>query len=62
MTPKDWLMESAASQRGLFGAKPPAFARWIIELLVAEPDDSIEDLFSGSGSVGAVFANGRLDL
>jgi hypothetical protein len=33
------------------GAKPPAFTRWMLELLGAEIDDTIDDLFPGSGAV-----------
>lgn len=35
----------------VIGAKPAAFARWIIELLGALPGDTFDDLFPGSGGV-----------
>ena len=35
------------------GAKPPAFTRWVANLLGATPDDTIDDLFPGSGAVGS---------
>ena len=38
------------------GAKPPAFSRWITSLLGATPDDTIDDLFPGSGAVGRELA------
>jgi hypothetical protein len=42
-----------AGNTGKFiGAKPPAFTRWMLALLGAEPEDTIDDLFPGSGAVG----------
>ena len=38
------------------GAKPPRFTRWIASLLGATPDDTIDDLFPGSGAVGIELA------
>lgn len=38
------------------GQKPPRFARWVAELLGAIPDDQIDDLFPGSGTVGRELA------
>ena len=34
------------------GAKPPAFAAWVFDLLGARIGDSLDDLFPGSGIVG----------
>jgi len=38
------------------GAKPPAFCRWLFACLGAEPGDTLEDLFPGSGAVGREWA------
>lgn len=35
------------------GMKPPEFTRWMLELLGAVPEDTIDDLFGGSGLVAA---------
>jgi hypothetical protein len=35
----------------VIGAKPATFCRWIFDLLGAQPQDSFEDLFPGSGGV-----------
>jgi hypothetical protein len=43
--------------QGFPGQKPPAFIRWIAELLGATPDDTIDDLFPGSGAVTVVLAD-----
>lgn len=37
---------------GITGAKPPAFAAWVFSLLAAEPSDTLDDLFPGSGGIG----------
>jgi len=44
---------------GFVGAKPPAWTRWVLDLLGYEADsDSVDDLFPGSGSVGRELAQG----
>jgi len=40
---------------GLTGAKPPAFCEWIIRCLGAEIGDTLDDLFPGTGSMGAAW-------
>lgn len=39
----------------VIGAKPPAFCRWIFDLVGATPTDELDDLFPGSGIVGKVW-------
>jgi hypothetical protein len=34
------------------GQKPAAFSRWVFALLGARPEDTLDDLFPGSGAVG----------
>lgn len=50
-TVRDWVMCQITMQRGLVGAKPEAFCRWIFALLGMTPDDEFVDLFPGSGAV-----------
>lgn len=38
------------------GAKPPAFARWVFELLGAAPGDHLDDLYPGSGGITRAWA------
>ena len=45
---------------GFAGSKPPGFAAWIYDLLGALPDDSIDDLFPGTGFVTSEFRQTRL--
>ena len=48
---RDWISESITLKRGLTGAKPRAVARWVFEMLGAEPTDTLDDLFPGTGAV-----------
>ena len=41
-----------AMQRGLAGAKPENVCHWAFELMGAHPDDTLHDLFPGTGAVG----------
>lgn len=48
---RDWHKCNVALQRGVVGAKPESFCRWILDILCAEKHDTIDDLFPGSGAV-----------
>lgn len=48
---RDWLAEPITMQRGLSGAKPERLCRWLFEVMGAEPDDELVDMFPGSGAV-----------
>ena len=50
-TVRDWHSANITLQRGLTGAKPRSFARWIFGILNAEPGDELVDLFPGTGAV-----------
>ncbi len=39
----------------LTGAKPPAFCEWVIRCLGAEPGDTLDDIFPGTGSMSAAW-------
>lgn len=54
-TTRDWTAENITLQRGLTGAKPRAFCRWVFDLLGAEPGDTLDDLFPGTGAVSAAW-------
>lgn len=56
-TVRDWVAENITLQRGLTGAKPRGFCRWVINLLKAEPGDEFIDLFPGSNAFGAAWAD-----
>ena len=62
LTLRDWISEPITMQRGLAGAKPEAVCRWAFEVLGMEPDDTLVDLFPGTGAVTAAWESWRTDL
>lgn len=56
----DVLQHGVSAMRTLpgrvIGAKPPAFCRWVFDLVGATPADTFDDLFPGSGIVGKTWA------
>jgi hypothetical protein len=54
MTVRDHLVEPITLRRGLTGAKPVAFNRWVLDLLGYVKGDEVVDLFPGTGGMGAV--------
>lgn len=59
-TVRDFLVEPITMRRGFPGAKPDKFVRWVLDLLGAEPDDEVVDLFPGSGAVGRAVDDWRM--
>lgn len=59
---RDWIAEGITMKRGLAGAKPEAVCRWAFEMLGADPDDDLVDLFPGSGAVGRAWERWRADV
>lgn len=55
-TVRDWVSESITLKRGLTGAKPRGFCRWVFALLNAQKGDALDDLFPGTGAVSAAWA------
>lgn len=53
-TPKDFLVEPITLKRGLVGAKPEKFCRWVLDLLNVQAGDEVVDLFPGTGIMGRV--------
>lgn len=50
-TPKDYLSEPITLQKGLTGAKPAKFCRWVADLLGYRDGDELVDLFPGTGAM-----------
>lgn len=65
-TVRDWLAKEITLKRGLVGAKPEAFCRWVLDLLGFEDGDHIDDLFPGTGVMtrvaNAVASRGHEEL
>ncbi len=52
-TPK--LSGFLVGDRPFPGVKPPAFCEWVIRCLGAEPTDTLDDVFPGTGVMGTVW-------
>lgn len=50
-TPKDFLAESITLRKGLTGAKPARYCRWVLDLLGWRPGDEVVNLFPGTGAM-----------
>lgn len=49
---RDWVCGPNSQKKGIPGAKPHYFNRWILDLLCFEHDfDTLDDLFPGSGGM-----------
>ena len=60
-TPKDFIAANIALRKGLTGAKPPEFCRWVLDLLGYDDEqDTISDLFPGTGIMTQVARQGVL--
>lgn len=59
-TPKDFIAESITLKKGLTGAKPEKFCRWVADLLGYAEGDEMADLYPGTGIMGATLAQGTL--
>jgi len=62
LTLRDFISEPITIRRGLAGAKPQAVCRWCFEVMGAEPDDDLHDLYPGSGAVSAAWQSWRAQL
>jgi len=52
---RDWIACPITMRKGLTGAKPPPVIRWAFEVVGAQPDDDLIDLFPGTGIVGSTW-------
>ena len=57
---RDHLAEPITMQKGLTGAKPERFCRWILDLLGYVDGDEFTDVFPGTGVMDRVRAQGVL--
>ena len=51
LTVRDWVSVCSPLQRGLAGAKPDQFCFWLFEMLGLQAEDSLVDLYPGTGAV-----------
>lgn len=59
-TVRDWVSANITLKRGLTGAKPREFCRWLFEVLNLTSGDDLVDLFPGTGAVTAAWAEFEL--
>ena len=60
---RDWITGATTRQKGLPGAKPHYFNRWILELLVFNRDeDTLDDLFPGTNGMQLAINEPTLNL
>jgi hypothetical protein len=59
---RDHLSAVITMKRGLTGAKPEAFARWLLVLLGWQTGDHLVDVFPGTGVIGRVAKELRLAI
>src|SRR5690606_38719703 len=50
-TVRDYVSAPITLRRGLCGAKPDAFSRWLFAFVGLRPTDEFVDVFPGSGAV-----------
>lgn len=61
-TVRDHLSQGITLRRGLVGAKPEQFCRWVLHLLGWRAGDVVDDLFPGTGVMGRVVARAAEEL
>jgi hypothetical protein len=59
---RDWISEKITLKKGLTGAKPPAVIRWAFEVVGAQPEDELHDMYPGTGIVGATWLDWCRDV
>lgn len=62
MTVRDFVSAPITLRRGIVGAKPEAFCRWILAVLNFQEGDVLDDIFPGTGIMGRIVAQTHLDL
>lgn len=55
-TPRDFVIANITLKRGLTGAKPEDFCRWILDIFGWVPEDTLDDLFPGTGVLARIIA------
>lgn len=58
-TVRDWVSCEVTLQKGLTGAKPEPFCWWLFDLLGLQRNDTLTDIFPGTGIVGRTWERYR---
>jgi hypothetical protein len=59
---RDWIAEPITLKRGLTGVKPEKVCRWAFAMVGAEAQDTLDDLYPGTGAVTRAWDGWRFDL
>jgi hypothetical protein len=51
-TVRDWVSAEITLRKGLTGAKPPVFCWWLFNLMGLQVNDTLTDIYPGTGVVG----------
>lgn len=62
LTVRDWVSANITLERGTHGAKPEAFCYWLFDVLGIEAEDTLVDMFPGSGAVTRALETWRRQL
>lgn len=62
MVYRDFCSEPITMQRGLTGAKPERVCHWLFEVMGCDADDTLDDLYPGSGAVSRAWDTWRSQL
>lgn len=60
-TLRDWIDCPMEMKKGLTGAKPALVCRWVFDLLGAEPNDELDDLFPGTGAIASAWEGWKVE-
>jgi len=61
-TVRDYIAAPITLKKGLVGAKPEPFCRWVMDLMRWQPGDQVDDVFPGTGVFGRVVAAADMEL
>ena len=56
LTVRDWVSANITLKKGLVGAKPEAFYRWLLDVLNTQDEDEVVDMFPGTATLQDVLA------
>jgi len=59
---RDWIECPITLKRGLTGAKPEKVCHWAFEMVGAEPADTLDDMYPGTGAVSKAWDSWRRQL
>lgn len=59
-TVRDFVSAPITLKKGLTGAKPQTFCRWVLDMLGVRDGDEVADLFPGTEVMGRVLAQGQM--